>query len=76
MAVFAAGDLQDLFVLLDGFFGELDGFVEIGYLKIGVGHIVDYGEAGGGQILLGGALFPRLGRGGGVEFAPQIELVA
>ena len=70
VAVFAAGDLQDLFVLLDGFFGELDGFVEIGYLKIGIDHIVDYGEAGGGQILLGGSLLPRLGRGGGVEFAP------
>jgi len=39
--------------------------MEGGYLKIGIGHIVDYSQAGSRQILLGGALLPRLGGGGG-----------
>ena len=66
----------DFLVLLQRFFRQLDGFVQVGDIEIRIGDIINQSQACIGHVFMRGLVFPYLRIGSGTEFAPQIQFVA
>ena len=74
--VLGLNEAEQLLVALDAGVHDLDGFVKVFQLEIGVRHAVDEGQPCGFPVFHRGLVFPFLRVGGVAELLPQVDLVA
>ena len=78
LAEFVLGfnETEQFLVAFDAGVHDLDGFVKVFQLEIGVRHVVDEGQPCGFPVFHRGLVFPFLRVGGVAELLPQVDLVA